>query len=91
MKRVQMFLVVLAFAGSAVLAQPSYYECPDVATDLPAGGTTYLPWDFVRNDAGVYSLPTSLPATTPVDALHQLGNGDWLISVEVTTTLGGAD
>jgi hypothetical protein len=86
-----MFLVILGVAGSVALAQPSYYECPDVPTDLPAGGTTFLPWDIVRNDAGAYSLPTSLPAPTPVDALHRLGTGDFLVSVEVTTTLGGVE
>ena len=91
MRRLLMFLVILGVAGSVALAQPSYYECPDVATDLPAGGTTFLPWDFVRNDAAAYSLPTSLPAPTPVDALHRLGTGDWLVSVEITTLLGGVD
>ena len=64
---------------------------PDLWRDLPAGGTTFLPWDIVRNDAGAYGLPTSLPPLTPVDALHRLGSGDWLVSVEVTTTLGGVD
>jgi len=91
MKRAWMLLALLGIASSVASAQPSYYECPDVPTDLPAGGLTYLPWDLVRNDAGVYSLPGSLPPTTPVDALHRLGNGDWLLSVETTTTLGGVD
>ena len=91
MRRFLMFLVTLGASASAAWTQPSYYEGPDVATALPAGGTTFLPWDIVRNDVGVYSLPTSLPATTPVDALHRLGSGDWLVSVEVTTTLGGVD
>lgn len=86
-----MFLVILGVVAPGVLAQPTYYECPDVGTPLPAGGTLFLPWDVVRNDAGAYSLPTALPPFTPLDALHRLGTGDWLVSVESTTTLGGVD
>lgn len=84
MRRLIVLLVVLAMASLPALAI-SYYFVPDVPTDL--GGVTYLPWQIVRNDSGVYSLRLMLPVDTPIDALHQMCNGDWLFSVEATTEL----
>jgi hypothetical protein len=87
MKRLIPLLVVLGLAGSHMWAV-SLYESPDVPTDLPPG-TTYLPWDIVRDDSGTYSLHFTHPVNTPLNGLHQLCSGDWLLSVEAPTDLGG--
>lgn len=84
MRRLLPLLVVLGIAGSPVLAA-SFYFCPDVPTDL--AGTTYTPWEIVRNDSGTYSLAQTLPINTPTDGLHRMCVGDWLISVESATEL----
>jgi len=84
MKRLVLLLVVLGVAGPPWMAI-SFHESPDVPTDLV--GLTYLPRDVVRNDSGTYSLAMSFPPSTPVDALHQMCSGDWLLSVEVPTQL----
>ncbi len=88
MKRFMIFLALLGVTGLGPRAQ-DYFEVPDVPTDLPAGGTTFLPWDIVDNSAGVYAVAAPLPPNTPVDAVHLLPTGDWLLSVEVPTDLGG--
>ena len=86
MKRLLMFLVILGFAGVGARAQ--YREVPDVPTDLLGiGPTTRLPWDIVDNAGGIYSVVASLPPLTPVDAIHELPAGGWLVSVEVATDL----
>lgn len=69
-----------------VLAQ-SFYLTPDIPTDL--GGTTFLPWEVVRHHSGVASSELLLPVGTPVDALHHMDGGDWLLSVASPTDLGG--
>ena len=86
MRKLLLLLAVLALAGLPAGAV-SLYIVPDVPTDL--AGTTYLPWDVVRYDAGVYSLGLALPPGTSVDALHRLPGGHWLFSVEAPTDLGG--
>jgi len=72
------------FVAAPAIAQSCFFS-PDVPTDL--SGTTYLPWNIVRNDSGVYSLVLGLPNGTPIDALHAMDAGDWLFSVEATTEL----
>ena len=67
MKRILMLLVIPGVATVAARGQP-YFEVPDVPTDLPAGGPTFLPWDIVDNLAGVYGLAASLPPNKAVDA-----------------------
>lgn len=84
MKRLGVLLLVLGVVATPAVAQ-SYFFSPDVPTDL--SGTTYLPWNIVRNDSGVYSLVLGLPNGTPIDALHAMDAGDWLFSVEATTEL----
>jgi hypothetical protein len=86
MKRLFLLLLTLGMLGPPAMAQ-SYYLSPDVPTSL--GGTTYLPSDVVRNDAGSYSLTLSLPTHATVDSLHPMCSGNWLISVEVPTSLDG--
>ncbi len=58
-------------------------------TDLAA--STFLPWEVVRHDAGTgsYTSEVVLPGNPPVDALHGMDGGDWLLSVQVPTDLGG--
>jgi len=89
MRRFLLVMSVVAIASPPALAT-SYLFCPDVPTDDPSGASAaiYLPWDVARNDSGAYSLVTSFPQGTPVDGLHRMCNGDWLISVETPTTLG---
>jgi hypothetical protein len=87
MQRLIPLLVVLGLAGLPAGAV-SFYESPDVPTDLPPG-VTYLPWDIVRDDSGIYSLKFAHPVNTPVNSLHQFCTGDWLLSVEAPTDLGG--
>ena len=86
MKRHLPLLMTLGMLGPPALAV-SYSLSPDVPTML--GGTTYTPWEVVRNDSGQYSLALSFPANTAVDSLHPMCGGHWLISVEVAANLGG--
>lgn len=86
MRRLLILLAGLWIACSSALGI-SFYISPDVPTDLAA--TTYLPWEIVRNDSGVYTLKLSLSSGTPLDALYQRCDGKWLISVEAPTDLGG--
>jgi hypothetical protein len=88
MRRLLVLLAVLGASGSPAPAI-SYYFSPDVPTTL--GGVTYMPWDIVRNDAGAYSLASSLPPGTSLDAIFRMNNGDWLLSVDAPVNLGGID
>jgi len=87
MRRLLLLLGVLGLAALPAWAV-SFYESPDVPTDDPSG-VTYLPWEIVRYDSGIYSLKFAHPVNTPLDALHQFCTGDWLLSVEAPTDLGG--
>jgi hypothetical protein len=79
--------LLLVMSLTEVSAQvPSYFEVPDVPTKIL--GTSYRPWDIVRNSSGSYSTVASLPAGTAVDGLCLLDGGNWLLSVEVPTNLG---
>lgn len=83
-RRLLSIIVGLGVFASPVLAQ-SYFFSPDVPTDV--GAATLLPWQIVRSDAAVYSVILTLPVNTPIDGLHAMDAGDWLISVEATTEL----
>jgi len=82
---------VLLLAALPLLIAASHrdnlYLVPDVPTDL--GTTTFLPWEIVRANAGVYSPVLMLPPGTAIDALHRMDNGHWLLSVEAPAILGG--
>lgn len=81
--------ILVVVSGTAAIAQvPPYFEVADVPTSVL--GATYLPSDIVSNNMASYSLVASLPAGVAVDALHLLDGGDWLLSVDVPTNLGGA-
>ena len=75
MRSLAMALVLLATALPTV-AQQSVLLVPDVPTDLD--GTTYLPWQVIESDGLSYSTVLTLPAGTPVHALHRMIGGDWL-------------
>jgi hypothetical protein len=81
-------LAILAMSGSPAGAA-SFYLTTDVPTDLGAAGTTFLPWQLIRNDSGIYWSALLLPADTVFDALHRMDTGDWLVSVERPVILGG--
>jgi hypothetical protein len=86
MRRLIPLLLILGIAGLPALAS-SYYFSPDVPTDL--AGNTYLPWQIVRNDSGVFTAPAALaqPPVTAVDSLHAMCSGRWLFSVEAPMDL----
>jgi len=90
MRRLMPMLIALGLFGPPIGAT-SFYFTPDVPTTDPSGATAtvFLPWEIVRYDPGGYGVVLTLPPGTPVDGLHQMCRGDWLLSVEVPTTLGG--
>ncbi len=85
MKRLTILGAILLLGGG--LQAASYYTCPDVPTDLAA--STHTPWQIIRSDAAIYTLAQPLPPNTPLDAMHHMCNGEWLVSVDVPTDLGG--
>lgn len=81
---VSLLALILAATPAGAAA---FYFSPDVPTTL--GGTTYLPWEIVRYEAGAYAPVQTLPVNTEIDALHRMDNGNWLLSVRAPTLLGG--
>lgn len=79
-------LMTVLLAATSAGAQ-SFFFSADVPADL--GGVTRLPWEVVRSDSGSYSSELVLPDGTPLDAVHRLDGGDWLLSVDSPTELGG--
>lgn len=92
MDRATMRLLLGALAAVA-LSTPvwaaSFYLVPDVPSDLGPAGTTFLPWEIVRRDAGGYGSLLLLPPGTAIDALHATDSGQALLSVEAPVLLGG--
>lgn len=90
MHRTSVAILALAVLSGPCMAQSSFFHVVDVPTDL--SGTTFLPSEIVRFDASTstYSTAVTLPGSPPVDAIHHLANGDWLLSVAVPTDLDGA-
>ena len=95
-------IVAFAFAASGSLAQtPRLYVTPDVPT-RPGGAATLVscgggpllvPWEVYRYDptaAATYTCVLSVPGRPHIDAIHKLdAPGDFLLSVEQPSTLGG--
>ncbi len=81
--------IVLACAAllAPAASGASLWVSPDVPTTL--GGTSYLPWEAPRHDAGIWTPALSLPPGTAIDGLHRMENGDWLFSVAAPATLDG--
>src|SRR5207245_2942208 len=67
-----------------------FYLSLEVPADLRGVGTT-LPWHILVHDMAAtdYHTVQELPQFTPIAGLHRMSTGDWLISVEFPTTLGG--
>ncbi len=89
MKRAGVLSIIglaLAVVAPTVFAA-SFYVSPDVPTVL--GGVNRLPWDVVRNDTSTYTTSLTLPAGAAVNGMHRRDGGDWLLSVEAPTSLGG--
>ncbi len=83
----QRFILIAILCASVMpAAAQSFYLSVDVPTDLPA---TELPWTILRNDASAYSMHTAFPPAALIDAVHREQTGDWLLSVESPTRLGG--
>jgi len=77
-------LALLPFTSSR---GESIYVTPDVPSVL--GGAMHQPNEVVRNDAGSYTVPFSVPVGLAIDALHRTESGAWLFSFDGTAMLGG--
>ena len=91
-KTLIVLLVVAAAAGSLARALSPVYVTPDVPTAIPAG-PTLLPWEIYRYDAAgpTYTLVLTVPGSPTVDAIHKMDAlGDWLVSVDAPSDLGGS-
>ncbi len=86
MGRLLPFLLLIALI-SGTAAADSFYLAVDVTSDL--GGANFTPWNVARNDSSTYSLELSLPDGTPVNGLHRMDGGDWLLSLAQPADLGG--
>jgi putative metal-binding protein len=87
MRRHLLILIVLSGLCHGA-AQASVFLSPDAPTTL--NGVTYQPWEVIlRDDTGAYSAALTLPANTSIDGLYRMNSGEWLLSVESPTTLGG--
>jgi hypothetical protein len=90
-------LTALAVVATAIVvahAVPPVVIVPEIPTDDPGGGgATFLPADFVRYAAGLYTPAPilTIPGNPAVDAIEKMDKpGNWLFSVEAATNLGGA-
>src|SRR5262249_16083393 len=91
--RQQLLVLNVVAIGTLSARDDSFYFSPEAPVTDPFGATTaiFSPWQVIRNDAGTYTLKLSLPADTSLDGAFQMCNGNWLLSVEAPTTLGGVD
>jgi hypothetical protein len=81
-------IAALALFTGLPAAAASFHLTPDVP--VSPTGVNILPWDVARHNAGAYGIDLTFAAGTPLDALHRMDSGYWLISVESPTLLGGA-
>ncbi len=92
MKRFIFLMALIAVLGPPSVAQSTVYVSPDVPTD-PGLGIDLLPWEVIGYNAGIYgpAVPEfGLPGNPAVDALHKMDKpGNWLISLESPSNLGG--
>jgi len=79
--------VVLVLAVASPVAAASFHLTPDAP--VSPTGVTILPWEIALYN-GAYGVQAGVAAGTTLDALHQMNDGSWLLSVESPTTLGGA-
>jgi len=91
MRRLLPLLALLALVGAVTpAAAVQLYVATDTPVDVAPLGTL-LPWNVARLDttAGTYSPAFALPFGAGIDGLHRLDAGDWLVSFESPTDLGG--
>jgi hypothetical protein len=89
-------LVWAVSAGLLVLcasAADSTAQVRFVAADIPVDldGATRQPSDLLRTSGSSYSSELALPAGTKLAAAHKERDGDWLLVVAETATLGGVE
>src|SRR5262245_52033712 len=80
-------------AATAGRADTPLFVTPDVPTVETATGATLLPWQIFRYQTGPvsYTLVLTVPGNPAIDGIHKMdAPGDWLLSFEAPTTLGGA-
>jgi hypothetical protein len=64
-----------------------------VAVDVPASidGADYRPHQVVQQSSGAWSVLASLPEQVAIGALHDQGDGSWLVAPASPVTLDGTD
>lgn len=85
--RIKSLLLLLTLIVVSPVAARPYYVTPDVPTT--AGPYTLLPWEIWHVNFGVYNSESVLASGSPINAVHKLDSGDWLLSVDSPTNLGG--
>ncbi len=91
MRRLLSGWIVLAVAAPG--AASTLYVCPDVPTDETASVTTLLPWEVSKHETAPpgYAPVLAIPGRPRLDAIHKMDRaGDWLLSLETASDLGGA-
>ncbi len=83
--RTKLCLLALLSVTNAVAGV--LYVTPDTPADL--SGNLFAASDIARADAANYTLERALPSNARIDALQRLSSGDWLVSLEAPTSLGG--
>jgi hypothetical protein len=83
-----MILLGLLIAGLTPTFPQSYFEVPDVPTELPPG-LIFHPWDIVDHNGDLNTVAVSIQPPVSIDGAHQLLSGNWLISVESATEIAG--
>ncbi|HZN54864.1 MAG TPA: hypothetical protein VFB67_06035 [Candidatus Polarisedimenticolaceae bacterium] len=85
-------LAVAAVFAVTRAAPPPVVIVPEVPTDDPGGGgSTFLPADFIRYSAGLYTPVLTISGNPAVDAVEKMDKpGNWLFSVEAANTLAGS-
>src|SRR4030095_8123785 len=92
MRKLMACLAVAAVFAVPRAAPPPVVIVPEVPTDDPGGGgSTFLPADFIRYSAGLYTPVLTISGNPAVDAVERMDKpGNWLFSVEAASDLGGA-
>src|SRR2546422_1248636 len=89
MRKRALILLLAGIVGAPTLAA-TYDLTLDVPAELTAAGMTF-PGSFVLHDTTMtgYTPQLGLPAGTAIAGLHIMNSGEWLLSVETPTQLGG--
>jgi hypothetical protein len=81
-----------AIVAALVVVAPAAAESYWLGVDVPArlGPNDYTPEQIVATSGGAYGTALTLPAGTPVGALHRRADGSWLFAPAQVVTLGGS-